>query len=101
MHSLILKNTDYLAKIAEIVNNCIDQFSKMDIQANNNEFTDTTRILIKLQKLSVIYFVLTGISISIIVCRVIFAMSCEVPEESVRRSKPNDIELARAEEEKI
>ena len=101
MYSLILKNTDDLAKVAEIMNDCIDQFSTIDIQANNDEFADTAKILSKLHHLSVIYFIFTALSISIVIGRGIFAMCCEVSEEPVRRSKPNDIELARIEEEKI
>ena len=60
-----------------------------------------TKITSKLHNLSVIYFICTAISISIVIGRVIFAMCCEISKPPVSRPKPNDIELARIEEEKI
>ena len=42
LHNLIQQNTDNLAMIAGIINNCIDQLSTIDIQANNDEFAEVT-----------------------------------------------------------
>ena len=42
LYNLILKNTDNLALIGDIINNCIDQLSTIDIQANNDEFAEVT-----------------------------------------------------------